>query len=230
MAILIKTTFEKESFMRKNLSIVKVSLNVLVVILSIVLLTLLYSCQSVAPEIKETAKVETKEPMKPAKVQTETKTPAVTIQKEIAGFTLKDLEEAQYTSLSAYKDTAKLTRGLFRKKNAPKSTTETMVALTNHVAFGKVSGKEGAAAILVTTTGTASFYYDLAFVVKEKGKTRNISTIPLGDRVKIKALSIQNGMINVDMVRHKKKDPACCPTEDITLKFTLQNNKLVTVK
>ncbi|NWF98596.1 MAG: hypothetical protein HXY52_06665 [Nitrospirae bacterium] len=216
--------------MRENLFTVRGILNLLVIFATIISLTSLYSCKTMTPEIKEQPQAEKKEPLKPAKVQIETKTPYVAIQKEISGFSLKDLEEAEYTSLSAYKGNAKLIRGLFRKKNAPKSLTETMVALTNHTAFGKVSGKDGAAAILVTTTGTASFYYDLAFVIKEKGKTRNISTVPLGDRVKIKSLSIQNGLIMVDMLRHKKKEPLCCPTEDVTLKFALQNNKLTAVK
>lgn len=216
--------------MRENLLTVRGVFNVFVILGTIILLTFLYSCKTVTPEIKEPAKAQERESVKPAKARIETKTPAVTVQKEIPGFSLKDLEEAEYNYLSAYKGSVKLTRGLFRKKNEPKSTTETMVALTNHFAFGKVSGKEGAAAILVTTTGTASFYYDLAFVVKEKGKTKNISTVPLGDRVKIKSLSIKDNIINIDMLRHKKKDPACCPTEDATLKFALQNNKLVAVK
>ncbi len=216
--------------MRKNLITVRPVFHVFLVFVTIILLTFLYSCKTVTPEIKEPARAQEKVTVEPTKVQIETKPHAITAQKEIPGFSLRDLEEAEYNYLSAHKGSAKLTRGLFRKKNTPKSATETMVALTNHFSFGKVSGKEGAAAILVTTTGTPSFYYDLAFVIKEQGKTKNISTVPLGDRVKIKSLSIQNGVIIVDMIRHKKKDPACCPTEDATLKFALQNNKLVAIK
>ena len=87
-----------------------------------------------------------------------------------------------------YKGKVKLSRGLYRAKAAKGSATETIVALTNHIAFGKASNREGSAAILVTNTGGSGFFYDLAFMVKEKGMQRNIATTALGDRVKIKSL------------------------------------------
>jgi hypothetical protein len=140
-----------------------------------------------------------------------------------------DLENAEYSSLSMHKGKIKLSRGLYRVKAAKGSAKETMVALTDHIAFGKAANREGSAAILVTTTGGNGFFYDLAFMVKEKGRQRNIATTALGDRVKIKSLSIENGNIIVHMVKHNKKDPICCPTQDVTQKYTLQGNKLVQV-
>ncbi len=140
-----------------------------------------------------------------------------------------DLENAEYSSLSMYKGKVKLSRGLYRAKAAKGSARETMVALTNYIAFGKAANRAGSAAILVTTTGGSGFFYDLAFMVKEKGKQRNIATVALGDRVNIKSLSIEDGNIIVHMLKHKKKDPICCPTQDVTQKYTLQGNKLVQV-
>jgi len=164
----------------------------------------------------------------PAKVQAEKKQPVVknSVVKEPA-VNENDLENAEYSSLSVYKGKVKLSRGLYRAKTVKGSATETIVALTNHIAFGKAAKKEGSAAILVTNNGGNGFFYDLAFMVKEKGKQRNIATTALGDRVKIKSLSIENGNIIVQMVKHNKKDPKCCPTLDVTQKYTLQDNKLV---
>ena len=167
----------------------------------------------------------------PAKVQAEKKQPVVkksAVIKESA-VNENDLENAEYSSLSMYKGKVKLSRGLYRVKAAKGSATETIVALTNHIAFGKSANREGSAAILVTNNGGSGFFYDLAFMVKEKGKQRNIATTALGDRVKIKSLSIENGNIIVHMVKHTKKDPICCPTLDVTQKYTLKDNKLVQV-
>ncbi len=167
----------------------------------------------------------------PAKVQVEEKQTVVKKSAVIQESAVKesDLENAEYSSLSMYKGKVKLSRGLYRVKAAKGSARETIVALTNHIAFGKASNKEGSAVILVTNTGGSGFFYDLAFMVKEKGRQRNIATTALGDRVKIKSLSIENGNIIVQMVKHNKKDPLCCPTQDVTQKYALQGNKLVQV-
>ena len=167
----------------------------------------------------------------PANVQAEKKQPVVKKSAVIKESALNgnDLENAEYSSLSVYKGKVKLSRGLYRAKAAKGSATETIVALTNHIAFGKSANREGSAAILVTNIGGSGFFYDLAFMVKEKGKQRNIATTALGDRVKIRSLSIENGNIIVHMVKHNKKDPICCPTLDVTQKYTLQGNKLVQV-
>jgi hypothetical protein len=172
----------------------------------------------------------------PAKVQGEEKQSVVKKSAVIKESAVKesavkenDLENAEYSSLSMYKGKVKLSRGLYRAKAAKGSATETIVALTNHIAFGKSANREGSAAILVTNIGGSGFFYDLAFMVKEKGKQRNIATTALGDRVKIKSLSIENGNIIVHMVKHNKKHPICCPTRDVTQKYTLKDNKLVQV-
>ena len=166
----------------------------------------------------------------PAKVQGEEKKSVVKKSAVINESAVidNDLENAEYSSLSMYKGKVKLSRGMYRAKTKG-SATETIVALTNHIAFGKSANREGSAAILVTNIGGSGFFYDLAFMVKEKGKQRNIATTALGDRVKIKSLSIENGNIIVHMVKHNKKDPLCCPTLDVTQKYTLKDNKLVQV-
>jgi hypothetical protein len=195
--------------------------DVSVLILPIMFLVLLFSqgCQT-AP-----AKVEKEEKQSVVKKTTIIKE-SVVKESEVKD---KELENAEYSSLSMYKGRVKLSRGLYRVKAAKGSAKETMVALTNNIAFGKAGNREGSAAILVTNMGGSGFFYDLAFVVKENGKQRNIATTALGDRVKIKSLSIENGNIIVHMFKHNKKDPICCPTEDVTQKYTLQGNKLVQI-
>lgn len=140
-----------------------------------------------------------------------------------------DLDNAEYSSLSILKGKVKLSHGIFRAKAAKGSHSETMVALTHHVASGKVDNREGSAAVLVTTTGGKGFYYDLAFMVKEKGKQKNIATAALGEKINIKSLVIEKGQIIVHMLKHKKKDPICCPTLDVTQRYELKGNKLTLV-
>jgi hypothetical protein len=195
--------------------------NVSVLILPIMFLVLLFSqaCQTVPAKVQEEKK------------QSVVKKTILVKEPAVKESVVKDneLENAEYSSLSMYKGKVKLSRGLYRLKAAKGSAKETMVALTNHIAFGKTGNREGSAAILVTNIGGSGFFYDLAFMVKENGKQRNIATTALGDRVKIKSLSIENGNIIVHMFKHNKKDPICCPTEDVTQKYILQGNKLVQI-
>jgi heat shock protein HslJ len=49
----------------------------------------------------------------------------------------------------------------------------------------------------------------------------------LGDRVKIKSLTIQNGEVVVDMLTQGPNDPMVNPTQEVVETYKLQGNKLV---
>jgi hypothetical protein len=142
-----------------------------------------------------------------------------------------DLENAEYHSLSAQKSAVKLHRGVFRKNNPGRSKSETITALSHYIAYGKLPDqRDSAAAVLITMTGGTGVFHDLAVVAKRGGRPKNIATIYLGDRIQIKSLSIKDGYILVDMIKHKKKDPMCCPSQEVMQKYELQGNKLALVK
>jgi hypothetical protein len=195
------------------------NLSFLILLITIFAVSLFQGCQSVPTAVQEAEK-------KPVVKEPAIKKSAI---KETPVAEETELDNAEYSSLSIPKGKVKLSHGIFRTKAAKGSHSETIVALTHHIASGKVDNKEGSAVILVTTTGGKGFYYDLAFMVKEKGKQKNIATSPLGEQVKIKSFGIDKGQIIVHMLKHKKKDPICCPTLDVTQRYELKGNKLVLV-
>jgi len=207
---------------RKHLNF---NLSFSILLLMIFAVSFFQGCQSVPTTVQE---VEKKPVIKESAVKKSVakETP---LMKETSVLKETELDNAEYSSLSILKGKIKLSHGIFRAKAAKGSHSETIVALTRHMASGKVDNKEGSAAILVTTTGGKGFYYDLAFMVKEKGKQKNIATAPLGEQLTIKSLAIDKGQIIVHMLKHKKKDPICCPTMDVTQRYELRGNKLVLV-
>jgi len=182
-------------------------------------ITLVQGCKSVSTPVQEVEK-------KPVVSEPAAKKSVVKVSPVVNE---TEFDNAEYSSLSVLKGKVKLSHGIFRTKAAKGSRSETIVALTHHIASGKVDNKEGSAVVLVTTTGGKGFYYDLAFVTKEKGKLHNVATTPVGEQVIIKSLSIDKGQILIHMLKHKKKDPICCPTQDVMQRYELKGGKLALV-
>jgi hypothetical protein len=201
----------------------KDSLFLSVSLLTLLLLLASFACTT-APMVATPAALPAAPPMP---MKQEIKQPAT----HVSSISETELENIEYLALSAHKGAVKLHRGVFRKYASTKSKTETMTALSHYIAYGTLPGKrEGAAAVLITMTGGTITHNDLAIVTKTEGRLKNIATTSLGDRIQIKALSIENGSIIVNMLVHKKKDPACCPTQEVIRRYELQGNKLVLVK
>jgi hypothetical protein len=186
-------------------------------------LTLLLLLSSFACKTAPTAAT----PQAPPPIKNEEKQPAT----HVSAINETELENIEYHSVSAQKGAVTLHRGVFRNKISGKSKAEIITALSHSIAYGKLADKrDGAAAVLITMAGGTEAFHDLAVVLKRGGKPRNIATTFLGDRIQIKSLSIENGYIIVDMIKHKKKDPMCCPTQEVVQKYSLEGNKLVLVK
>jgi hypothetical protein len=205
--------------------LLKDSLVILALPFTLLMLFSAFACKT-APTAATTA-VSRPPAAAPMLIKEERKQPAA----HVSSINETGLENVEYHSVSAQKGTVKLHRGVFRKQTSDKSKTETITALSHHIAYGTFPGKkEGAAAVLITMTGGITAYHDLAVVTKTGGRLINTATTSLGDRIQIRALSIEKGYIIVHMLVHKKKDPACCPTQEIIRKYQLQGNKLVLVK
>ena len=201
----------------------KDSLFLSVSLLTLFLLLSAFACKT-APTVATTAAAPAAAPM-PIKEEIKQSTTHVSFISET------ELENIEYHSVSAQKGAVKLHRGVFRKNISDKSKTEIITALSHHIAYGTFSGKrEGAAAVLITLAGGTAAYHDLAVVIKTGGRLKNVATTSIGDRIQIKSLSIENGYIIANMLVHKKKDPACCPSQEVVRKYELQGNKLVLVK
>lgn len=147
-------------------------------------------------------------------------------------FTVEGLRNAEYFSLWPAMGRAKLANGFYREKFNPGSSTEIVIRMSDHVAMGDLDGDkvEDAAVILISTPGGSGTFYDLAAVVNAGGVPSHVDTEPLGDRVKIKSLTISSGTILLDLIVHGPKDPMCCPTVEVTRRYRLEGNKLARVK
>lgn len=147
-----------------------------------------------------------------------------------SGLTVDTLENAEYQSEWTRSGTAPLTDGEYREQAAPGSATETVVMLSDRMAFSYLSdGQKVAAVILITNPGGSGTFYYLAAVVEQDGEPVNVATASLGDRVKINSLSIENDEIVTDMITQGPDDPFCCPTQRVVQKYALQDDTLVKV-
>jgi hypothetical protein len=143
--------------------------------------------------------------------------------------TLDDLKNGEYLSQFAASGTIELHNGIYKEKIIPDSSTELVVTLSDKMAFGDLNGdgEEDAAVVLVTDPGGSGTFLYLAAVINQKGSPYNVASQLLGDRVKVKSLSIRSGEITVEMIKHGPADPMCCPTLETTQDYRLQGDKLV---
>ena len=141
---------------------------------------------------------------------------------------MEELQNAEYMSEWVPSGTVRLSDGEYREPAAPGSAMETVVMLTEDVAFGQIAdGREAAAAILVTDPGGSGTFYSLALVVMEDGVPANIASTALGDRVQIQDIYFQDGEIVVRMITQGPNDPMCCPTQEVVQTYVLEDGELV---
>ncbi|MGD8466818.1 MAG: META domain-containing protein, partial [Anaerolineae bacterium] len=137
------------------------------------------------------------------------------------------LANMDYQSEWTQSGIAPLVDGEYREAAAPGSATETVVALSPHVARGELNGEPAAAVVLVTDPGGSGTFYDLAVVVERDGYPTHLATANLGDRIQMNSLAIEANQVVVDMIAHDEDDPMCCPTENVIVTFELQDGTLV---
>lgn len=145
--------------------------------------------------------------------------------------TIDMLKNAEYESEFPKSKKAKLTDGAYQEEIAPGAASKLTVNLLDQYATGDLNGDgvADAAVILAANMGGSGTFVNLAAVLNEGGKPKHVASTSLGDRVQIKSVSIKGGEIAVDMVKHGPNDPMCCPTQQVTQKYKLQDGKLVLV-
>ena len=139
------------------------------------------------------------------------------------------LQNAEYASEFTASKKAKLVAGKYEESAAPGSASKVTVnLLAQPVAFGDLNGDgvDDAAVVLATNSGGSGTFIVLNAVLNDKGAAKFASSISLGDRTQVKAITISGGVITVDEIRLRAQDPLCCPTEQATLKFKLVDGKL----
>jgi len=138
-----------------------------------------------------------------------------------------DLESMTFFSTWFPSGKVTLSHGEYREPAAPGSASEIVVRLSDKKVFGMIEGKEAGAVVLITSTAGSGTFYDLALVTKESERWTNTDSVPLGDRVKVHSVEIENNEIVVAMTTHGPDDPMCCPTLEVKKRFSVRGNRLV---
>ncbi len=142
-----------------------------------------------------------------------------------ARLTPQQLENAVYPSEFTQNGTAPLVNGEYREPAAPGSATETVVQLSEMVAYGDLDedGFADAAVVTITDPGGSGTFYNLVAVLDRRGQPAPVATAFLGDRIQINSLDIQSGEIVVDMLTQGPNDSmAGPPTQAESRKYQIK--------
>lgn len=104
------------------------------------------------------------------------------------------------------------------------------VTLEKGQTFGDVNGDgwEDAAVTLTAETGGSGTFTYLALVINENGTASPLPAVFLGDRIRVKSLSIQPGEVDVVLLTRKADEPMSAePSVETGLNFKLEKSRLV---
>lgn len=121
----------------------------------------------------------------------------------------------------------KMTRGRF-EKNTSTDGDRWAAGVTDLVAFDDLTNDKTEDAVVllwVNSGGSGQFTY-LAVVKDVSRNPKNVSTVLLGDRIKINAFSAQSGRVDLNLLTQDADDPLCCPTQAVNQSYVLQNDRL----
>ncbi len=124
---------------------------------------------------------------------------------------------------------ASLVDGIYEEPAAPGSASKIVVRLTDSVAVGKIGDQPVAALVIVTDPGGSGVFFDLYLAQQRENRWLVLDRAYLGDRIRVHAIEIAQGLISLDLTVHGPRDGACCPTERSRVSFALQDGRLVTV-
>jgi len=132
-----------------------------------------------------------------------------------------------YRSTSFPSGRVTLVGGEYRGPAAPGSASELIVKLSDQRVFGTVQGREAGVVVLATSLGGTGSFYELALLSRSAEGWVNTDTVLLGDRVKVRAIAIEDDRFVVHLTTHGPNDPLCCPTLEVTKRFAVQGDRLV---
>ena len=152
----------------------------------------------------------------------------------IPSLTVGALKNAEYLLGDAYPgNTCQLEDGFGQLSLANPPGAVLDVTLTDWgpiIAFGDVDSDDVADAAVILSLhmpDTTGHFKQLAVVLNEVGQPDNVATTDLGDRTRIEAVAIQDGVITLDVITHGPDDGLCCPTVPAVWTYTLVGDELV---
>ncbi|MFC1716196.1 hypothetical protein ACFL6S_21165 [Candidatus Poribacteria bacterium] len=81
--------------------------------------------------------------------------------------------------------------------------------------------------VLIGDRGGSGTFYHLRAVINQDGKLMDVAGVLLGDRVKLESVTIADGVITVDMIKHSPDDPMVSPSLKVADHYKLQKDQLV---
>lgn len=164
----------------------------------------------------------------PAPTQLLTETPPPT---SLPTLSLDSLQNAIYHSPD-WGD-YQLTDGTFYRPppNPEEASSAYTTVMLDTVLYGDLNadGFEDAIIFLNTQNGGTGHFIEMAAVLNLDGTPSNVSTLYLGDRVIIKTGALQDGLLTLNLITQGPNDPMCCPSQEATWNYRLENGQLVQV-
>jgi heat shock protein HslJ len=118
-----------------------------------------------------------------------------------------------------------LREGEYRALAAPGAASAVAVRLTDKVAFGGPGG-DTAAIVVQSSLGGSGTFYELALLSRRAEGWVNTDTVLLGDRVRVRAVAIEESVVTVDLLTHGPGEPLCCPTAETRRRFEIRGGRL----
>lgn len=118
-----------------------------------------------------------------------------------------------------------LTDGVYEAPDAGVSIT--LIDDPGAIVYGDLADGATVALTLLrnNSDGTGIFFY-LAALVEENDNFRNLATVFVGDRVIVKSVVLDAGLITVNLIKQGPTDPQCCPTLEVIQTYELQGEEL----
>jgi hypothetical protein len=144
----------------------------------------------------------------------------------IKNLTIESVENAEYYFIS-YNQWVKLADGKYDSLDSHIFTR----IIDDKIALGDLNGdgKKEAAVIVSINGGGSGSFRELAIMKNENGIPVYSTSTILGDRVTVNSLTIDSGIIIIDMVVHGPNDPMCCPTLNEVVRYKLSDGQLIEI-
>jgi hypothetical protein len=100
-----------------------------------------------------------------------------------------------------------------------------------HSALGDLNGDgvTDAAVTIAANLGGSGTFHELIVVLSQDGQAVQAADKFLEDRLAEKRLSVADGLITLEMVRHSPSDPLCCPSENAVTVYRYDAGQITVV-
>lgn len=146
--------------------------------------------------------------------------------------TLEELKNMPYSGFVGSRQPVTLVDGRYETPAAADAAARRTITLARDFCItGDLDGDgtEEAVALLAENRGASGTSTYLAVVGRKDGRSVNLATALLGDRVQLRGAHIEGGRLLADLVQAGPQDSLCCPGELVTATWELSGNRLLEV-